>query len=258
MLLIQIFFCYICVQTTLAVVSMEMTIWREDPDWKHSNETLRHFNVYQILECREKFGQHIDWLKHDNFDRCITVVSDYNILPCVYSQFVRNNMTYKLKSKQRMVSRDLKRVRVQSTSCSAYMIFSRDVEFVHRLFTEKQRHFRPFTKIFMISPPWMRLQWKNVLDAMGHGYKIYAVRNSLYDTSLDYVDLSYISLYNPYMNHTLNTSIHDKHVIDEYYGHPSTHALFDKKVWRYQKKVFKVGVFNCPPYIIVNNNDTKE
>lgn len=260
MLAVQVLFYSLCAQIASAIFSEDMQVWRQDPAWKHSNSSYRHITLYQTLECRENPGQHMQWLKLDNFDQCVTVISDFQILPCVYSQFIHNNMTYKVKSKKHLLSRDLKsvRVRVRPTSCSAYMIFTSDDEFLHRLFTKNQRHFRPFTKIFMVSPPSLVLRQQNVLDAMGHGYKIFAVKSPFFNISLDYVDLNYISLYNPYMNQTLNASIDDAHAIDDFYGQPSNHALFDKKVWRYQKKVFKVGVFHCPPYIMITNNRTKE
>lgn len=257
MLIIHFFLYSIGIQSVIAF-STDIHIWEADVSWKSSNATYRYFDVFQLLECRENEGQHMDWLKHNNFDQCVTVVSDFSISSCVFSQIGRNNMTYKIKSKQHLVIRDLQNQRVQSTACSAYMIFTRDISFLHRLFNVKQRHFRPFTQIFMITPPSVQIHEQNVLNAMGHGYKLYSLRSSFYNTSSNYIDLNYISLFNHYTNQTLNTSTDNKEDIRDFFGEPSTHALFDKNIMRNQKKKFKIGVFHCPPYIIIQNNETKE
>lgn len=257
MLLIQLLLCSACMQRAAAFAT-DIHIWSEDTSWKRSNATFRSFSVFQMLQCHENKCQHMEWLKHNNFDQCVTVVSDFTISSCVYSQFVRNNMTYKLKSKSHLIGRDLKHQRVQSTACSAYMIFTRDVSFLHRLFNVKQRHFRPFTQIFMVHPHSVHLNKQNVLNAMGHAYKIYSLYSNFYNHSTQYIDLSYLSLFNHYTNATMDTSTENRTEIREFFGTPSQHALFDRNIMASQKKKFRIGVFHCPPYIMILNNDTKE
>lgn len=238
-----------CIQTVIEN-------WFEDANWRQQHiEKYGHLNVFKKIVCRERKRHHLKWLRYHNFDQCVNIVSDFNVPSCLYTQILNNNMTYKNKDTNYLIARDLLTHKPnRRTSCQTYMIFTRDLAILKRLFNRGQSHLLPFTDIFLFVPSNIVLPYENILNALSHGYSIYGVKNSFFNTSYSYFNLNYGHLKNLYTNHTLLASEVSMDRIMEYFGTAATHPLFNKNIVK--GRPFRIGIFNCPPYITIENSST--
>lgn len=218
--------------------------------WALSQPIYEKITVDIRIECRESEQYVLKWLRFNNYNQCVYFVSDYQLPDCLYNQIQRNNLTYMTKSKQYMLLRDVVNNPPKSSLCNNFMVFTRDLKFLSDIFNPLVKHFLPFTNIFLFTSNESILTDDLILNALYHGYNIYAVRNNFFNKSLGYFDLSYHYLLDPYTGRKFETSESRDDKLANFFGDVSSHPLFNKSIVK--TRPFRISTFNCPPYVIVD------
>lgn len=213
-------------------------------------------SVFEKTICREDKDNSLKWLRFDNFQRCLIILSDFDIPACFFDQLERNNVTFITRDVNYMINRNVLRERQpRRFICDSYIIFTYKLTLIERLFNER-KHFYPFAKIFLFIPITLIVPNETISAALHMGLNFYAVRNSIFRKSVPYFNLNYRQILNLYTNQVLNTATTNETVLREFFGRVSTHPLFDKSIVK--TRPFRISLFDCQPYVKIYNAEKKE
>lgn len=227
----------------------------EDIEWSYTVPEYGKIAVALKIMCREHASQNLAWLRYGNFHQCVTLVTDTAIPSCLYNQFDRNNLTVINKNKKFLRERVVFR-QLNGPKCDTFMILTQDFNFLQSIFGKENHHFRPFTNIFLFIPKTMIIPQNFIKRAIKHGYNLYSLRNSFFNRSMPYFNLNYRYLKNLATNQTILTKTHNPKKLENFFGTIENHPLFNKSI--HKQRTFKVGLFHCPPYVIVEDAARKK
>lgn len=223
--------------------------------WPKTEQSYKNITVQTKLGCREDKENVLEWLRFNNYNRCIYLVSDYPLPVCLYNQMRRNNLTCMTRSTEYILLRNVIKKPPRLVFCNSFMIFTKGVNFLKNLFDPMIRHFLPFSNIFLFTPDHLVIPHELITNALYHGYNMYSIENNFFAENLTYFDLSYHRLINLYTNETLDTIEIRSEKLADYFGNVLLHPLFNKSIVK--TRPFRVSTFECPPYVFTDYK-TKE
>lgn len=218
--------------------------------WTFSDSIYGNITLHTKIGCREDKVNVLEWLRYNNYNRCIYLVSDYPLPVCLYNQMRRNNLTCMTRSTEYILQRDVIKKTPRLLFCNSFMIFTKNLNFLANLFDPVIKHFLPFTNFFLFTPEELTIPHELISNALYHGYNMYSIENNFFAKNLTYFDLSYHRLINLYTNETLDTVEVRYEKLANYFGNVLTHPLFNKSIVK--QRPFRISTFNCPPYVIVD------
>lgn len=223
----------------------------EEIEWRYMVPQYGNITVSSKIMCREHKSQKLAWLHHENFHKCVTLLTDTSIPSCLYEQLERNNLTVINKNKMFLLG-DVEHLPYNGPKCDTYMILTQNFALLQLIFGKgKKNHFNPFSNIFLFVPKTMIIPQKVVREAMKHGYNLFVPRNSFFNRSMNYFNLNYWMLKNLATNQTISTRVQNPQKLANFFGTFDKHPLFNQTIFK--KKPFRVGLFHCPPYVVVKD-----
>lgn len=228
---------------------LELVGWQPFP-------VYRNISVYEKTACQRDATNNLDWLRFDNDQRCINIVTNVDVPRCFYDQLLTNNISYINRDMNYIINRklDLKRIKLRFF-CNSFIIFTHKIGLIEKLFTGDRINFYPFTKIYLFVPKQLIIPKKCVSAALQLGVDLFAVRNSIFNEFIPRFNLKYRKIKNLYTNKTLKTSEKDSTELRKYFGTVLTHPLFDND--QTQRNTFRIALFHCPPYVIIDADKKK-
>lgn len=223
----------------------------QDIDSDYALSLYKNIPVLQTIECREEGSQGLAWMHYSN-SRCINIVSDVFLPPCLYGHILRNDLAYMIKTKKYIRDRNVEPKQVRRIMCVNYVIFTEELDLMKSIFdNEKLYHFHPFTKLFLFAPPNVTIPQATILMAMKHGFYLFEMKNNLFNSSLPNFNLDISQLKDLYSNQTIDTAVDDETSFNNFFGRLENHPLFNKSVTK--GRTFRIAMYHCPPYVIVRN-----
>lgn len=251
---VGILFFVLLLPSHMSCATNKTELTMEDLDLNYAVPHYGNIKVFERMECRERKSHGLSWLHHENFYRCINFVSDMAVPSCLYKQLERNGLMYMIKNAS-MVHDSIHYRRLRRAKCRTFMILTQDLQFIKEVFAPATQLFRPFTNIFLMIPEDMTIPEEFILRTISRGYNVYRVQNHFFDPTFPYFSLNYWHLTNIQTNKTLYTAIVDQDIIAEFFGHMRTHPLFDKSARK--ARPLRVGLFHCPPNVVVRDAKKK-
>lgn len=226
----------------------------EDIDLSYALPQYGNIKVLYKIECHERRSQSLAWLHYANFFRCVNLVTDTILPSCLYKQLEHNGLIYMIKDRSLLVD-EVQHDRLRRSPCPSFIILTQDLEFIKEIFGAGRHIFRPFTNIFLFVPSNMTIPQEYILRTIQLGYNLYKIRNRFFDESVPYFSLNYWHLTNIQTNRTLHTFTQNEAKIAEFFGTSNDHPLFDKTIEKTEP--FRIGVFHCPPNIIIRDYEKR-
>lgn len=225
----------------------------EDIDLRFVAPQYGNITVFDKIECHERRSQTLDWMHHDNFYGCINLVTDTTLPSCLYKQLERNGLIYMNKNKSKLLE-NMHREKLRRSKCSSFMFITQDLHFIEEIFGPARQLFRPRTNIFLFMPANMTLSERVIIRTIKRGYNVYKIQNRFFDESLPYFSLNYWNVTNIQTNKTLHTYGQNDHNIANLFGSLNAHPLFDPSFKK--NRPFRIGLYHCPPNVIVRDAKT--
>lgn len=221
---------------------------------------FKNIKIKRKAFCVETRPNHLKWLSHKNFLRCVNIVSDFKNPSCLYAQLERENIAYEQKSIGFMLNRNvveknpLENILERSIMCDHYLIITKHVSFITKIFESGQKHFYPFTRIFLLTPDSFKVPEESLMYALNYGYNVFGLANNFF-LKKRFLNLDYGLLTNLHTNKTMNSAETDEKVIESFFGSYKSHPLFDPKITK--NRPFRVSLRHCRPHVIIKNKENK-
>lgn len=213
--------------------------------------SLQHLNNYEIHD--HHFNCSMSWISYVEHHNCLKIIGD-SVPDCVYRELsllnirliVWNNLTRILTPAVGEKSNQMK--------CKSLVLMDEKLGELKALFSEGKKFFYTFTKIFIIrlGDEINEVFNENELDFIyNNALNVYVIernRNSL-DFRKDTIGFSEIR--NVLTDLVLQFSNASDRDLYEFYGQDLSHPFLDV---RNENKKFSVGLFNCSPFVILNQN----
>lgn len=212
-----------------------------------------HITIADKIVCTENETASLEWLGQNNFHRCVNIISDLDLPACFYQQIQRANFTYQEKTILYLLNHSIFFDRPESIKCNTYMILLDRLHFITQIFEDGQKHFYPFSYIYLFTPSTSNVPQESLLYALNYGYNVYGVKNNIFNNNSFLFDLNFGWLKNLYTNRTLYTTETNKAVVKEFFGDLRTHPLFNTSITK--NRPFRIAMRNCPPYVIVKDQN---
>lgn len=203
------------------------------------------FNVTEHTDCPHNSLQ---WIRLKNNQRCVQLINDVGINSCFYKQFYNAPLTTRHRSPMNIIQRKVRRHRVH---CETFVIVTNNSSFVEELFGRGKRNFFAFAVIYLVMPNSFELSELAKEHVYKKGLNVFHMRNQVQIHGRWKV-YEYIDIKNVLTNAVLSTNETNRDVIKEYYGIFLTHSLFNKQFKN--EVVFRINLFECPPYVIYEND----
>lgn len=203
-------------------------------------------NVFNSTGDPCPLADRIDWIRLKNNQSCVQIVDDIGMHSCFYQQF--SDLLLRNRSPTNILNRVALKHRF---NCETFIIASNNETFIETLFAGNNTHFFPFTNIYLVlsqsvvlSDPVLHHIFRKGLNVYRIRYKMVIQNDAQFYANIDVENI----LSNAVLLINENVSI----VAEQFYGNDLRHPLFDSK--NNNQTVFRISMFNCPPYVILERN----
>lgn len=181
-----------------------------------------------------------------NNNRCLTVISSMFIPKCFFDQVFRSKFVIRTYIPGKLLNRNI--FNGTRSNCDNFMIFSDDVGYVAALFQQKdltEKRFLPFSQIFLVIPDAVEFEQSAIEYVNVNGLNVFRMENTL--TDMENGLISFKCITNVLTKNRLNLSMVGRPDVIKYYGNYKDHPFLNIKN---RDKLFRVSLFNCPPYVV--------
>lgn len=199
--------------------------------------------VIKELNCEEINS--LTWLWNlRNNNRCLSITSSHHIIPkCFFDQILNTKFVVRTISPMRLLNRNI--YNSSRSNCDNFLIFSKNVTFIRELFQRKgnEKRFAPFSQIFLAIPD-IEFDQATVEYINLNALNVFLMENAL--QQMDNGIVMFKSMWNVLTkNRFVFTSVRSDSA--KYFGTYKDHPFLSSKS---VDKVFRVSLFNCPPYVV--------
>lgn len=203
--------------------------------------------IPEALQCENKFKLNWLWNLRNN-NRCLNIVIGSILIPkCFFDQIFHSKFLVKIHDLSMVTSRNV--LSLQRTNCDNFMIFIQNRGEMLELFERtkgKVQRFLPYSQLFLItSNPDIVFDQNSLKYIYENGLFVYMITSTILPLQSNV--LSFLALRNVLTEETLNLTISERQHAITYFGNYKNHPFLNSQ---YKKKVFRVSLFNCSPYVI--------
>lgn len=210
-----------------------------------------HLGTVQDINCHLNTvsDNSLHWVRLKNRQQCVQIIDDIELPLCFYHQLWSGNMTYQIKSVEQILKQNVKNPG-RNLNCETFFIFTEDVKFIIKLFQNNEKHFLPFSYIYILAPSRILIPDSSIDVALGNGYNFFYVDSEIFNNKSG-IRWKYKGITNLLTDLSIKINSNDKKEIQQFYGdHLLTHPLFNPKLNKNRQR-FHINLFHCPPYVIV-------
>lgn len=185
-----------------------------------------------------------------NNNRCISITSSLAIPKCFFDQILNTKFVVRIISQKRLLHRNI--YNSSRSNCDNFLIFSENLTFVSELFRQKEneKRFHPFSQIYLVVTD-MKFDQRSIEYVNRNALNVFLMENTL--SEMDRGLISFKSMFNVLTKKRfLFTSVRSDSA--KYYGNYKDHPFLSSKS---SDKIFRVSLFNCPPYVVYVTGNTK-
>lgn len=219
----------------------------------------KNLSAIKSIRCRERSSKQnsLHWVRLKNAQQCVQIINDMNLPKCLFHQLTKANFTYQTKGRKHMMSQNMM-YKVRKLNCETFLLFTRNLSFLVGVFRESQKHFLPFSYIYLLKPNRMKVPESSLNIAFEKGYNLFEVESEIFDKNKSInVILNYKRVTNLLTNASIEVSGKSVAEIDAFFGDSSnSHPLFNPEFSK-KRKPFRINLFDCPPYVVVVKDEKK-
>lgn len=175
----------------------------------------------------------IEWIQFKHNNRCIQIIDDIGIAACTYTRFHNLYLTLRLLVPKEIHNWDLSQNRGLCEMTN--IVATTNVTLVEHLFNGKRKYFLPFAFVYLILNDGLILSNEIKLDTLRNGLNVYRVSN-MYNNTFSVVR----NILTDEIMNSIDTRRNDLQ-----------HLLFNREKRNEYGIVFRVSLFNCPPYVML-------
>lgn len=207
--------------------------------------------VVEELNC-DKLNS-LPWLWNlRNNNRCLSIITSFVIPKCFFDQLLNTKFVVRIITPTYLLKRNI--YFSSRINCDNFLIFSKDLNFIYEIFQQKgdEKRFFPFSQIFLAVPD-MEFDHATIEYINRNVLNVYLMENTLGE--MENGMFSFKSLLNVLTKKRLQTSSASMRTDSaKYYGNYKDHPFLSSKS---SDKIFRVSLFNCPPYVVYLPGDMK-
>lgn len=212
----------------------------------------RHLPAIKPFECRERQNttNSLYWIRLKDGQQCVQIINDINLPKCMFDQFTKANLTYQTKSSEYLINQNIA-IGMRKLNCDTFLLFTQNLSFIIGVFRDNQKHFRPFSYVYLLKPNNMTVPQTSLNIAFDKGYNLFELESEIFDDDSTNVSLSYKRVTNSLSNASIEISGTNDVEIERFFGEPLfSHPLFNPEFSK-KRKPFRINLFDCPPYVIM-------
>lgn len=204
-----------------------------------ANGTSIHINE---LNCEKNTS--LTWLWNlRNNNRCLYITSHFTIPKCFFDQILRTKFVVRVITPRRLLYRNI--LNSSRSNCDNFLVFSKNLTYINELFQQKEneKRFLPFSQIYLIVPD-IEFDDRTVDYIHRNALNVFLMENAL--SKMENGSIGFGSMLNVL---TKKRFLSTTNRLDAaaFVGIYRDHPLLSTKS---RKKIFRVSLFNCPPYVV--------
>ncbi len=215
-----------------------------------SNLVLTHSTIsVEELTCEKNISLVWLWNLRNN-NRCVYITSSLPIPQCFFQQIQNAKFVVRIISPRRLMNRNI--YNTSRSNCDNFFVFSKNVTYINELFQPKENELRfvPFSQIYLVAPDiefsgdTIEYMYKKGLNVFSMGNALSKMENGL----IGFDSISNVLTKKDFKFTTVRSEA------AAYFGLYKDHPLLSN---RSSEKIFRVSLFNCPPYVVYLRGDNK-
>lgn len=187
-----------------------------------------------------------------NNNRCLYLTSSFIIPKCFFDQILSTKFVVRTISPRRLLNRNI--YNSTRSNCDNFLVFSGNLTFISELFRQKgnEKRFMPFSQIYLSVPDTIGFDNGTIEYIHRNALNVFLMENVL--SKMENGLIGFESMLNVLTKNRFIFTSNRRDVV-AFVGTYKDHPLLSNKS---SKKIFRVSLFNCPPYVVYvsGNNNT--
>lgn len=186
-----------------------------------------------------------------NNNRCLSIIGSLDIPKCFFDQIVNTKFVVRIISPKRLLHRNI--YNSSRMNCDNFLIFSENLTYASELFrqTDNAKRFVPFSQIYLVASDKEEFDQRSIEYVNRNALNVFLMENARSEMANG--SFSFESMLNVVTKERFRiTSVRSDAA--KYFGNYKDHPFLSSKS---SEKIFRVSLFNCPPYVVYVAGDIR-